>query len=101
MEDQQSRLACKKGGVHDIDKSRPICPLSVVYKRKPRSQKGEQRGRRIHPAEDVMGQVDVAVEEVGVEVVDDLLHCPSGRGDGIELAKFWRALRVLVPVSSA
>ncbi|VDO63294.1 unnamed protein product [Heligmosomoides polygyrus] len=28
------------------------------------------------------GQVDVAIEEIGVEVVDDLLHGPSGRGDG-------------------
>ncbi|VDP40208.1 unnamed protein product [Heligmosomoides polygyrus] len=30
------------------------------------------------------GQVDVAIEEIGVEVVDDLLRGPSGKGDGSE-----------------
>ncbi|VDP21942.1 unnamed protein product [Heligmosomoides polygyrus] len=27
-------------------------------------------------------QVDVAIEEIGVEILDDLLHGPPGRGDG-------------------
>ncbi|VDO91164.1 unnamed protein product [Heligmosomoides polygyrus] len=46
------------------------------------SRKGEQRGRRIQPAEDALGQVDVAIEEIGVEIVNDLLHGSSGRGNG-------------------
>ncbi|VDO26572.1 unnamed protein product [Heligmosomoides polygyrus] len=45
-------------------------------------RKVEQRERSIHPAEDGVGQVDVAIEEIGVEVVDDILLGPSGRGGG-------------------
>ncbi|VDO62459.1 unnamed protein product [Heligmosomoides polygyrus] len=34
------------------------------------------------PRKTAWGQVDVAIEEIGVEVLDDLLYGPSGRGDG-------------------
>ncbi|VDP54532.1 unnamed protein product [Heligmosomoides polygyrus] len=35
-----------------------------------------------HLRKTACGQMDVAIKEVGVQVVDDLLHCPFGRGDG-------------------
>lgn len=44
--------------------------------------KGDQRGRRTHPAEDGMGQVNVATEAIGVEFVNELFHYPSWSGDG-------------------
>ncbi|VDP55242.1 unnamed protein product [Heligmosomoides polygyrus] len=40
------------------------------------------RGRASILRKTAWGQVNVAIEEIGVEVVDDLLHGPSGRGGG-------------------
>lgn len=56
------------------------------------------KGVHIRPAEKGMGQVEVVIEEIGVEIVDDLFHCLSGRGGGSIRARESGRLGLEVPL---